>query len=197
MQLESAVDNNAALNTDASNLANCDAHCRMIVRAIEELITRGCSSKENAGILLRKLIQRGTYGAFAELAAYDWLTRCDVKFTTQVPLTASDVLASNGSILDGKMDYSGFCFEAKSFGFNGRLAQRLKDRLAHEFPDEEVLVEGSWDIPIEDFSDLITAAPVIATELWQRRQFRKGRLFIRLERKKPVTLSVRTLNLIA
>jgi hypothetical protein len=36
--------------------------------------------------------------------------------------------------------------------------------------------------------------PVIATELRQRRQFRKGRLFIRLERKKPVTLSVRTVE---
>jgi hypothetical protein len=145
MQLEADFDSDATLNPEALKLANCDAHSRMIARAIEELITNNSSSKKEARALLRNLIQRETYGAFAELAAYDWLSGCDVKFATQVPLSASDVLAKNGSTLDGKLRYGDIYFEVKAFGFNGRLAERLQARLAMEFPGEQVFVEGlNW-----------------------------------------------------
>jgi hypothetical protein len=74
-------------------------------------------------------------------------------------MTPSDVLATNGSRLDGKIEYDGTYFEVKAFGSNGRLAQRLKERLEEEIPDEQVLVEESWDLSFETFSDLRDQKP--------------------------------------
>jgi hypothetical protein len=139
------------------------------------------------------LIKRNTYGAFAELAAYDWLTRCYVKIATQVAMDSSDVLATKGSTLDGKIEHGGVYFEVKAFGSNGRLAQRLK-RLEVEILDEEVLIEESWGLSFETFEDLIMSASGIATELRQNRMVQKGRLHIRLEPKKPVTVSMRQVD---
>ena len=82
----------------------------------------------------------------------------------------------------------------KAFGSNGRLAQRLKERLQQELPDEQVLVEESWDLSFETFQDLIEAAPNIGAELKQKRIVWKGRMVIRLEPEKPVTVSGRNVN---
>jgi hypothetical protein len=93
LRLENDIEN-ADLDTNAFNLANCDAHCRLITRAIDELVTHNFSSSKSARDLLINLIRRNTYGAFAEVAAYDWLTRCYVRIATQVEMTPSDVLPS-------------------------------------------------------------------------------------------------------
>jgi hypothetical protein len=164
MHLEAEL-KNTDLDTDAFNLANCDAHCRLIARAIDELVTHGFSSKESARDLLGNLIARHTYGAFAEIAAYDWLTRCCVGIKTQVAMAPGDVLAARGSTLDGKIVYDddGTYFDVKAFGANGRLAQRLKERLEKEIPSEQVLVEESWDLSFERFQDLI--ASVLVSQL--------------------------------
>ena len=193
MKLEATL-TNANLDTDAFNLANSDAHCNLVVRATRELLTNNFSSEENARSLLCNLIKRQTYGAFAELATYDWLTRCHVRIATQVAMTPSDVLATNGSTLDGKIEHTGIYFDAKAFGFNGRLAQRLKERLDKEFPNEQILIEESWDLSFEAFRDLIEAAPAIAAELKQKRMVQKGRVRVRLEAKKPVTVSMRQVD---
>jgi hypothetical protein len=193
MHLETFLrkDVNADLKTDAFNLANSDAHCNLIVRAITQLVTKNFSSEETARNLLRDLIEGQTYGAFAELAAYEWLIRCHVTIATQVRMTPSDVLGTQGSTLDGKIDEIGAYFDVKAFGFNGYLARRLKERLEAEVGNEQVLIEESWDLSIEIFEDLIRSAQTIAAELKQKRTLRKGRMNIRLEAKKPVTVSVR------
>jgi hypothetical protein len=67
MQLAEEV-GDASLNEDAFNLANCDIHCRLITRAIDELVDNNFSSVENAATLLRELVTRNTYGAFAEIS---------------------------------------------------------------------------------------------------------------------------------
>ncbi len=140
-----------ALNTDALNLANSDAHCRVIARTVEELANRGFSTPDNARDLLRNLIHRGTYGAFAELAAYEWTIRCNVHFATQVPLAPGEVLRINGSTLDGKIDCGPYYFDVKSFGFNGLLAKRLKEQLQKEFPNEEVHLKSRGIFPSKYF----------------------------------------------
>lgn len=197
MQLETKL-RNADLNMDALNLANCDAHCTLVTRAIGELLTNNLSSQKNAQNLLCNLIAREPYGAFAELAAYDWLIRCHVRIATQVPMTASEVLGTKGSTLDGKIEHISTYFDVKAFGFNGQWAQRLKERLTEllekEIPDEQVLIEESWDLSSETFEDLIHAAQNIAVELKQKRMLRKGRMRIRLEAKRPVTVSERTVE---
>lgn len=190
MQLETIVEN-ANLDTDAFNLANCDAHCRLITRAVDDLITNNPRPKDRVRDLTCNLINRHTYGAFAELAAYDWLARCNVRITPQVEMSPSDVLAMNGSTLDGKITHCGVYFDVKAFGSNGRLAQRLRERLEEEIPGEKVLVEELWDLSFDAFSELIKSASNIAIELKQTRMVQKGRLHIRLEADKPVMVSSR------
>lgn len=193
MQLAEEV-GDASLNEDAFNLANCDIHCRLITRAIDELVHNNFSSVENAATLLRELVTRNTYGAFAEISIYDWMTRCHVAISTQVPMTSNDVLSSSGSIVDGKIDFYGSYFDIKAFGFNGRLAQRLKARLENEIPDREVLIEDSWDISVDTFRDLIADARQVAAELRQSGYLKRGHLRIRLDDKKPVTVSMRSVD---
>jgi hypothetical protein len=54
-----------------------------------------------------------------------------------------------------------------------------------------VLVEESWDLSFETFQDLISSASSIASDLRQKQMVRKGRLLIRLDAQKPVTVSSR------
>jgi hypothetical protein len=180
------------LITDAFNLANCDDHRRLIIRVTQELAINSFSSKENLRNLLAGLIGRRTYGAFAELAAYDWLTRRHIRIATQVEMSSNDTLALSGATLDGRLEHSGAYFEVKAFGSNGRLAQRLKERLEEEIIDMQVLIEESWDLSFDTFQELIEAAPRIATELREKRWVQKGRMRIRIEPKKPVTVSMRS-----
>jgi hypothetical protein len=67
----------------------------------------------------------------------------------------------------------------------------LKERLEEEIPDEQVLVEESWDLSFETFSELIRSASNIAAELRQKKMVPKGRLRIRLVPKQPVTVPMR------
>jgi hypothetical protein len=109
-------------------------------------------------------------------------------------MNATEVLASNGSILDGKITHCGIYFDVKAFGSNGRLANRLKERLEREIVDEQVLVENSWDLSFELFEELIRSASNLAAELTQKRLVRRDRLHIRLEPKKRVTVSGRDVD---
>jgi hypothetical protein len=101
MQLGETFIENADLNADAFKLANCDAHRRLIIRTVDGLITNDPSSGSKVRDLLRRLVlkQQQTHGAFAELATYDWLIRCNVRITPQVKMTPDDVLGTNGSTL--------------------------------------------------------------------------------------------------
>jgi hypothetical protein len=125
MRLDVAVKDRVLIG-DAFNLANDDAHRRMITRAIDSLIAKNALSNKNAHDLLYNLIQRNTYGAFAELAAYDWLTRCNLMIETQVKMAAGQVLATNGSTLDGKITHCDIYFDVKAFGSNGLRNSRLR-----------------------------------------------------------------------
>jgi hypothetical protein len=189
MRLDTTIEN-ACLPPEAIALANCNAHCDLIRRSVNKL-TNPPQSKGHVRELVADLVQRKTYGAFAELAAYEWLARCNVLIEPQVRMTASDVLAANGSTLDGKITRRDIYFDVKAFGSIGRLANRLRERLQQEITDEDeqVLVDGSWHSSFDLFNELITSAPSIAVELRQKRLVRRDHLHIRLEPKKPVTVS--------
>jgi hypothetical protein len=182
------------LNEDALNLANCPAHCRLIAKAVEGLIAAPVNaSADYVRDLLLDLIQRNTYGAFAELAACEWLNRCYVRFQPQVEMTPADVLGANGSTLDGKM-WAGPYFDVKAFGFTGRTARRLEERLQVEFPNDQVVVFGSWDIALATFQQLIEDRAAIAATLRATRYFKHGPLEIQLRQRQPVTVSSRMIE---
>ena len=106
-------------------------------------------------------------------------------------MTPNDVLAMNGSTLDGKFVHDDIHFDVKAFGFHERMAERLKEKLEASFPSEQVLIEESWDLSIETFFDLLKSASDIANKLRKDRIFREGRMQIRLAPRAPVTISMR------
>ena len=191
-KLESDVPN-APLKNDALNFANCEAHCRLICRAAESLAERGGDFVKTTRDLLANLLGRGTYDAFAELAVYFWLSRCFVPFRPQVPLSSAEVLGRNGSTLDGKIERGPF-FDVKAFGFNGRLAAILRERLSEHFPDKQILVTESWDVPISVFDELLSSVSDLAAELGRTGFFRSGNLHVRLQEKQLVTVSMRRVD---
>jgi hypothetical protein len=194
MRLKETISTSASLNGDALNFANSQSHQRLIARATNDLVSQGSLSLENAMGLLKEMVTRNTYGAFSELAGYDWLVRSHVKIKTRVELSATDVLGTNGSILDGKFEYIDTYFDIKAFGLHGRLAQRLKQRLEDALPGEQVFVEESWDLSDETFAELIADAPQIAAELEQKKIVRKGPMLLRVQAPQQVTVSGRVVQ---
>lgn len=105
MRLETTIEN-FPLGAEAFHLANSEAHCCFVGRAINDLVTSGALSAGNASKLLGDLVGRNTYGSFSELAVYDWIARCHVMFETQVTLGPDEVLGIKGSTLDGRIKHA-------------------------------------------------------------------------------------------
>jgi hypothetical protein len=193
MKLDSIIASTAVLNEHGLNLANCTAHRRLIVEAVDGLLAARPMATEHVSKLLREVIYRNTYGAFAELAAYEWLARCHVRFEPQVPLSNIEVLGANGSTLDGKL-FGGPFFDIKAFGFHGRVAVKLQERLQREFLNEQVLISGSWDLALSTFQQLIESAAAIAEQLKSKRVFQLGPLTILLQPRRAVTVTSRVVD---
>lgn len=185
---------NADLNADAFNLANDSVHTRLIVCAVESLLTTKASTEQDSLTLLADIIGRDTYGKFSELAAYDWLMRSGMKITTQIKKTSNDILGKNDTIIDGFVDHCGFYFDVKAFGFHGHLAKRLKERLERQLPGESIFLEESWDLSVELFSKIIEDIQEIAHELRIKRFKKIGHLHIRIEKPEPVSVSSRVVS---
>jgi hypothetical protein len=181
------------LEYDGFNLANCDAHCRLIIRGIESVLNSVNRPTAIAKNLLRTLLYRGTYGAFAEIAAYEWLARCHMSYIPQISLTPTEVLAKNGSVIDGKM-FPAIFFDVKAFGFIGRLIDILKSKLEMEFPNHQVLISDSWDTPLITLSKLIESVSKVAVELRESKYIRKGSLSIRIQEKQKITVTSRSIE---
>jgi hypothetical protein len=190
MRLDKQI-RNADLDVDAIKLAHDEAHARVIIRAVEALLTSHASTQQNTAALLTDIICRDAYGKFSELAAYDWLMRNNLKITTQVRLYAEDILGSRDTILDGVIDFCGIYFEIKAFGFHGHLAKRLKERLEPYFIGKRVFIEASWDLSVDLFTQVIRDVPKIAVELRQNLSKQIGPLRIRIQAPQPMTMTRR------
>ena len=169
------------LDNNGLNFANCDIHCQLIVRAVEKLLELKSADIKAVQNLLKGLLNRKTMvGAFCELAAYDWLMRYDFGVKIQISLDKNSVLGKSGSIVDGQLSLlSGQAyFDVKSFGFHGQMALRLKESLELLIPGKSVSIEGSWDVSISDFGQLLNDRNSIAQEL-------RGRLLASRYRRHP------------
>jgi hypothetical protein len=193
MQLDHRL-TNADLDAEAFNLANDPGHEDVVIGTMECLLSTKASSAQEASSLLTDIICGNTYGSFAELAAYGWLMRCQLKITTQIRMTPADILGANDAIIDGLVDHCGFYFDIKAFGFHGRLARRLKERLESELPGESVYLEESWDLSIDLFSQLIRDARAIASELKTKRSIKVGTHHILAKAPELVNISSRIIS---
>jgi hypothetical protein len=143
-------------DSDAYNLSNSDPHNQMIARVATVLhASLGDGPLRHA---LGELMYRKTYGAFCELAVYDWMARGGISVKPQIAMLPADVINPNGATLDGRMTFPNgrdVYFDSKAFGFQDRLVNALKDRLTAEFPGEVVTIGGNFDLPIETVQDLL------------------------------------------
>jgi hypothetical protein len=191
MKLKSKIKTDGKLDKLAFYFANSDEHNELIVRGVDTLVSSAASSLATAQDLLVNVIRRNTYGAFSELAAYDWIIRQHVKITAQVTLTPKDVLGAKGAVIDGKMDYFwDVYFDIKAFGFNGYMAGRLKDLLESKMKGMQVFVNESWDLSYEDLEKYIREVNTIVKELKAKGHTRRGPMNISTSPPKPISVSM-------
>jgi hypothetical protein len=189
---------NGTLGPDGLNFASNDVHVQLVARSAENLLATHAATEKQVKILLGELVHRTkTGGAFGELAAYEWFLRRAYPLKIQVPLGPVDLLGVNGSELDGVLNFpSGpVYFDIKSFGFADRLAEMLRQKLEDLLPGEQVTLEESWDIPIEDFERLLADFTNIAQTLASAKIYRCGRLAIVAKPKARFSVSQRVLDI--
>jgi hypothetical protein len=182
-------------DADAYNLSNSDPHNAMIARVASVLH----ASLDDVALrhVLGELTSGKAYGAFCELAAYDWLARADIPFSPQVAMSPGDVVNKNGSTLDGRMTLANgkeLYFDSKAFGFLVRLMKRLEERLQAEFPSQAVILEGDFDVSIESLQHLLEGREfsLLVQELRSNPVARRGSLEISLRKRTPFMVSHRT-----
>lgn len=196
MKCKASVEN-IVLDKNGFNLANCNTHCQLIARSVKQLIE---SEPTRVGLvekLLNNLFRPKTLmGAFSELAIYDWLTSYDFGVKIQIDLDKSAVLGKNDCTIDGQLDlhFGQAYFDVKSFGFHGQMAQLLKEHLQSLIPEKAVFIEGSWDVSINDFEQLINNRNSIAQELRKNGMARHGRMTILCRERQPVMVSGSDVN---
>lgn len=164
-------------DADAYNFSNSADHDVLVQRAVRSLLKR--TDENSVGHLLDELTSRKTYGAFSELAAYDWLDNAGITFTPQVKLEPEDVVNPNGSILDGQMELAGqvVYFDVKGFGFIDHKLERLRERLEKNFPGETVATEGVVSVSLQEVQDLLEAGfHQLVTELESLGRAQRGTL---------------------
>ena len=179
------------LDVDGRNLANSPEHCRLIGRGADAIMREGSASATELKKLLLGVVAYNTYGMFSEFAVYDWLHQHNVAFSTQVETKQQDILGQNPVPIDGRLTHAGVYFDVKAFGFHGRLAQRLKDRLQQELPSFDIFVERSWDISLEQFQNLIADAQQLAQKLQSVKVISVDGLQVRIGPKQRVSTSTR------
>jgi hypothetical protein len=142
-------------DVDAFNLSNSSEHDDLIQRAVSLL--RQKTGDAFVKHLLGELTFRKTYGAFSEMAAYDWMAQAGIDLTPQVVLGPADVVNPNGSTLDGSFQANGrtVFFDTKGFGFVDHKIAILKRRLEEKADGDEVLVQGGVSVSINFIQDLL------------------------------------------
>lgn len=162
--------------TEAFSFANSEPHNAVIAQTIEGLSERRAPDETIRRLALNLTNSRHTYGAFCELGAHAFLLEGDHEFDIQVPVTGADILNPNGSDLDGLLRLpEEVLFDAKAFGFNEYLVNRLTDRLSAEFRPRVVEAVGSWDVSVSLLFDLLRQDyPGLRDELNNTRGARRG-----------------------
>ena len=145
-----------SFNKDAFNFANSDAHSRVVADTVEQLAAKG-TPPPALKKLTTDLLGGNMYGAFCEFAVYSELLRGGQDFEVQVHIDGIDILNPNGSDLDGLLTLAGqrVFFDVKAFGFTEHLRERLLEKLREEFPTEQVATDGSFDVSVSTFQQLL------------------------------------------
>jgi hypothetical protein len=179
-------------DADAYKFGNSTLHDGILYRAVPALEAK--AGKDFVAHLLGELTFRKTYGAFSEMAAYDWMGRTGIDYTPPVERTAAEVVNRNGSTIDGK--FAGatqdIFFDIKGFGFVEHKIELLKQRLEDDAPGDEVIVEGIIAASIDDIQSLLERPgyDALKNELAQAGTARRGTLVFTRRPRPRVSMSV-------
>ena len=181
-----------AHDTDAYNMSNSDDHQSLFNRAFADLRNR--MGDKSLQTLIGELTFRKTYGAFSEIAAYDWIAKNEIEFETQVPLGSADVVNPNGSTIDGrlKLGTKDVFFDIKGFGFYEHKLAILKKKLEGQFPGEEVVIEGGTFGSIDSVQSLLewSGFNALLTELRTSKKAIRAALNFQIRTRRRVSISV-------
>jgi hypothetical protein len=177
---------------DAYNFANSTLHDPILYRAVPVLEVK--AGKDFVAHLLGELTYRKTYGAFSEMAVYDWMDQAGIDYTPQVKRTAREVMNRNGSTIDGKIagPTQDIFFDIKGFGFVEHKIKLLKERLEKDALGDEVIVEGIIAASIDDIQSLLEKAgyDALKDELALAKKVRRGSLVFTRRPRRRVSWSM-------
>jgi hypothetical protein len=113
-----------ALENGLFNVANTPTDLDWVVRAIDALVNRAGLANADAETALRNVLSNNNfYGAYLELAAYEWFDARNVQFAAQQTLSGQDILKPNGAVLDGQFQAVDCFFDIKAMGFQERVGR--------------------------------------------------------------------------
>ena len=181
---------------DAYNFSNSTDHDNLVRRSI--VLLQQKAGDRFVKRLLGELTFQKTYGAFCEMAAYDWMAQAGINFTPQVPLGAADVVNPNGSILDGSLAVNGktVYFDIKGFGFVDHKIAILKRKLEDRVAGDEVLIEGGVSVSIDDVQTLLerNGFEPLVLDLTSRSSATRGSLSFRRRPRPKISVGVMALD---
>ncbi|MGO6747286.1 hypothetical protein ACCS93_33295 [Rhizobium ruizarguesonis] len=150
MNLTSTV-SDSDLEPNVSKFANDPDAVEKIARAIDALTTAAGLKLSEATDQVKRVVQeRNFYGAFCELATYEWLARNGVAFSAQVDLGAADVLNPSGCAIDGQFTEVGAYFDIKGFGMQAYLMELYRKALRKGVPGSYITIDGPMDAGAKD-----------------------------------------------
>ena len=110
-----------ALENGLFNVANTPTDLDRVVRAIDALINRAGLANADAETALRNVLSNNNfYGAYLELAAYEWFDARNVRFGAQKALSGQVILNPNGAVLDGQFQAVDCFFDIRRWDFKNR-----------------------------------------------------------------------------
>jgi hypothetical protein len=181
---------------DAYNFSNSTDHDNLVKRAVALLLQR--AGNPFVKHLLGELSFRKTYGALREMAVYDWMGQAGIDFTPQVVLGPADVVNPNGSTLDGSLVVNGktVYFDIKGFGFVDHKIAILKQKLEDRVANDEVLIEGSVSVSIDDVQTLLEkdGFEALLLELANRSSATRGSLGFRKRPRPKISIGATVLD---
>lgn len=179
-------------DADAYKFSNSTAHDEILCRSIPTLESKGGAALVRN--LLGELTFRKTYGAFSEIAVYDWMSRVGIDYAPQVHRLASDVVNPNGTTSDGKFAAATqeVFFDIKGFGFVEHKIKLLKERLESAAPGNEATVQGNFAVSIDDIQLLLEEPghSALIGDMARARTATRGTLVFTLRPRSKVSVSV-------
>lgn len=109
-------------------------------------------------------------------SAYRWLNYSGVEYVPQQELEPEQLLNQGGAIpLDGRFAHADVYFDIKSFGFEHKIKEAFRKRLANAL-GTDVIIDGSMNNAVDDINAVFARVDTIIDDLRKSRADPESRL---------------------